>query len=221
MGGMGGEQHGNWIEVLFRQNRISGNIPASLLLLSSAHTLLLHDNSLSGTICSQLGSQLGYLTLSENIISGVIPSSLAFASLLQTLLLGENKLSGTVRKKLSLLTLLEYLHFPSNKLSGSSSPDFAKWTKLRLFSMQLNPLEWDLSLLKFWPVLEFGLAYGCQIHGTLPTSLVNEHLGAILLGQNAISGTMSKDIFTTRPNLNKLNCHTTQSLGCCQLRWYH
>ena len=72
--------------------------------------------------------------------------------------------------------------------------------------MQLNPLDWDLSLSQSWPTLQGVLAYGCQIQGTLSDSLVGAGsvLSALLIAQNAVSGTLSREIFGNATDLREI-----------------
>ena len=91
--------------------------------------------------------------------------------------------------------------------AGSSSSGFANWTKLRLLSLQLNNrLDWDLSLLKHWPTIANMIAFKCQIRGTLLSSWTHERsvLAALLLNENAISGTTPNGFFENATSLKAI-----------------
>ncbi|CAB9519794.1 expressed unknown protein [Seminavis robusta] len=78
-------------------NKISGTLPASLGLLTNAHTLDLYGNQITGSLPTELG-------LLENVSS---------------ILLDSNHLTGTVPSQLGLLTNLDALSLENNALSGS------------------------------------------------------------------------------------------------------
>ena len=83
--------------------------------------LLIYENSLTGTIPTELGnlSSLQWLNLYENQLSGSIPSELGNLSSLQSLHLYENQLSGSIPSELGNLSSLQFLNLYENQLSGS------------------------------------------------------------------------------------------------------
>ncbi len=110
---------------------VSSPTPPSASVVNSWHgvtvvgnrvtELNLYNNSLSGTLPSELGSlsNLQRLILESNSLSGTLPSELGSLSNLQRLNLYNNSLSGTLPSELGSLSNLQYLWLYSNSLSGT------------------------------------------------------------------------------------------------------
>jgi len=103
----------------FRNNQLTGGIPASLGSLSKLNYLYLYNNQLSGPIPDQLGSlsQLIYLNLYNNKLSGPIPPSFGDLSQLTTMHLHRNQLTK-VPATLSSLTGCKVMNLLPNPISS-------------------------------------------------------------------------------------------------------
>ena len=128
------------------ENSLSGTIPSELGDLSNLQILWLFSNSLSGTLPSELGSlsNLGYLDLYNNSLSGTIPSELGDLSNLQILYLNSNSLSGTIPSWLGSLSKLLTLWLHENSLSGTISSELGSLSDLQNLSLYENSLSGTL-----------------------------------------------------------------------------
>ncbi|XP_043726319.1 probable inactive receptor kinase At1g27190 [Telopea speciosissima] len=102
--------------------KLGGGIPSSLQYCQSLQNLDLSDNSLSGTIPSEICTWLPFLVtldLSQNDLSGPIPSELVKCKYLNSLILSDNHLSGSIPYELSGLNRLKKFSVANNHLSGS------------------------------------------------------------------------------------------------------
>ena len=99
-----------------------------------------------GVTCSS--ASVTRLSLANNSLTGTIPSELGNLADLSYLYLGANSLNGNIPKELGNLTNLSYLHIGNNSLSGSIPKELGNLTKLTgiyLFSNDLTgaiPQEW-------------------------------------------------------------------------------
>ncbi|PON46687.1 Tyrosine-protein kinase [Parasponia andersonii] len=105
---------------------LKGNFPRGIKYCTSLTGLILSNNSLSGTIPSDIGRLLPfvtYLDLSNNDFSGEIPKGLANCTYLNVLKLDHNRLTGNMPEELRLLSRIKEFTVANNILSGQV-PDF-------------------------------------------------------------------------------------------------
>ncbi|PON83298.1 Tyrosine-protein kinase [Trema orientale] len=105
---------------------LKGNFPRGIKYCTYLTGLDLSNNRLSGTIPSDIGSLLPFVTtldLSNNDFSGEIPKGLANCSYLNVLKLDHNRLTGNVPEELRLLSRINQFTVANNILSGQV-PDF-------------------------------------------------------------------------------------------------
>ncbi|CAI7869790.1 unnamed protein product [Closterium sp. NIES-53] len=104
-------------------NRIQGEIPDNIFLLSSSRELNLSGNVLTGSIPSTLSflSRLQVLDVSGNGLSSSLPSSLGSLSYLSLLDVSSNGLSGPIPPELAppFLPFLSLFNVSHNAFSGS------------------------------------------------------------------------------------------------------
>ncbi|RVW49027.1 Leucine-rich repeat receptor-like tyrosine-protein kinase PXC3 [Vitis vinifera] len=201
-------------------NKLGGQIPTDLLMQSNLQTVdlsynllegsipakispnMLENNSLSGSIPSELGScrSLALLNLGMNYLTGSLPVELASLSSLQVLKLQSNKLN------------LTNLNLQGNRLSGSipATIDSLKYLlELQLGNNQLNghipgmPLSLQIALNLSHNLFEGAIPetlsrlQGLEVldlsnnkfSGAIPTSLTQiGSLTQLLLANNQLSG---------------------------------
>ena len=130
-------------------------------------------------------------------------------------MLSSNAVSGTLPAEFASFAQLKFFDISVNQISGSSSPTFANWTNLILFTVFSNPLNFDLGLVQNWPDCVYVLAQDCSIDGHVPArSLSNgQHLTKLLLMSNSLSGTLSVDSFANTSALDTFGISSNQISG--------
>eukprot|EP01127_Copromyxa_protea_P023803 TRINITY_DN9098_c0_g1_i1.p1 TRINITY_DN9098_c0_g1~~TRINITY_DN9098_c0_g1_i1.p1 ORF type:complete len:1383 (-),score=196.66 TRINITY_DN9098_c0_g1_i1:117-4265(-) len=146
-------------------SKISGVIPDTFG--SSLDIIDLHNNALSGTISSKLGtkhSSLKHFDISNNKISGVIPDT--FASSVKHFSVAHNSLTGSIPATFNSFSSITFLDFSDNKLEGTL-PSF-KSVVISYYNMSKN-----------------------QISGSLPSSISSLSLvNTVDVSSNLLSGTL-------------------------------
>lgn len=149
---------------------LRGPIPSEIGVLSNIEGLYLDQNSLSGSIPSELAYlNLDILNLYGNYFSDSLPTSLGLLTNLEYFLLGSNLLNGTIPSQLSGMSSVYYLDVSFNSLSG--------------------PIPSEIALLH--PTLQF-LSFGHnQLTSTIPSSFVLcSNLQILSLFTNLLTGTI-------------------------------
>ena len=133
----------NVAQIYFRDNGLSGAVPAELANLSKLQFLHLGSNQLNGSIPSELGnlSNLQSLELDQNLLSGAIPEELGNMSSLEELFLFDNQLSGAIPVELGNLANLVYLDLSWNQLSGAIPTELENLTQLQYLHLISNQLS--------------------------------------------------------------------------------
>ena len=106
-------------------NKLVGEIPKELVLLSGLLGLYLSNNHFTGRIPDGIGdmNSLESLDLSMNHLSGMIPQSLSALTFLSHLNLSHNNLSGRIPTGNQLQTLTDpSIYVANNELCGSPLP---------------------------------------------------------------------------------------------------
>ncbi|THG16989.1 hypothetical protein TEA_004858 [Camellia sinensis var. sinensis] len=117
-------------------------------------TLRLFNNSLYGTIPSQIGSlwRLTYLILSLNNLSGTIPTEIGQLTNLRILYMSRNQISGSIPQQIGLLNSLNEIGLHTNNLMGSipfSIGNLGNLTTLHLYDNQLSgSIPQDIEMLR-------------------------------------------------------------------------
>ncbi|GMI74186.1 receptor like protein 6 [Hibiscus trionum] len=134
-------------EFLISENKLTGNIPASICSLSSLTLLDLSRNSLSGTIPECLGNMsydLHLINLQMNNLTGKIPDSFVNNEL-SHLFLNNNQLEGLVPQSLANSTKLEILNLGNNKLTDRFPHWLASLPSLQVLILRHNRFRGSLS----------------------------------------------------------------------------
>ncbi|KAL7597875.1 hypothetical protein Lser_V15G23884 [Lactuca serriola] len=113
------------VDIELSSNKLVGEIPKELVLLSGLLSLNLSNNHLTGRIPDRIGdmNSLESLDLSINHLSGMIPQSLSALTFLSHLNLSHNNLSGRIPTGSQLQTLTDpSIYAANNELCGSPLP---------------------------------------------------------------------------------------------------
>ena len=127
---------------MLHNNQLTGSIPSELGSLASLQYLTFHINELTGSIPSELGSltSLQWLYLHNNQLTGSIPTQLGSLASLQRLYLNNNQLTGSIPTQLGSLTGLQRLYLNNNQLTGSIPTQLGSLTGLQLLYLNNNEL---------------------------------------------------------------------------------
>ena len=124
-------------------NTLAGSIPSDVGSLTNLKTLNLRDNELTGSIPAELGNltNLERLELHRNRLTGSIPPSLGNLADLRLLYLNDNELTGPIPSSLGRLSNLRQLTLWRNRLTGripGGLGDLANLERLALTSNELT-----------------------------------------------------------------------------------
>ncbi|KAJ9171064.1 hypothetical protein P3X46_019114 [Hevea brasiliensis] len=175
-------------------NHFSGPLP---WIYASVETLILHNNSFSGSIshflCYKKNQVKGMinLNLDNNLLSGEIPDCWMNWPELWFLTLNNNNLSGNIPKSIGALTSLKSLHLRNNNLSGEIPLSLQNCSKLTSLDIGENELighipTWIGERLSNLVILNFRAN---KFHGHIPKELC--HLASLQildLSHNNLSG---------------------------------
>ena len=151
-------------------------------VLGVIRALSLEDNSLTGTIPSQLDALNSLssfsLDLSDNQLTGSIPSTLGDVTVLGSLDLSSNQLTGSIPSTLGNLTNLGNLDLSRNQLTGSIPSTLGNLTKLSTLDLEWNQLSG---------------AIPAEL-GNISTALSNNPEVRIFLSQNQLTGSIPAEL---------------------------
>ncbi|GJX62009.1 kinase-like domain-containing protein [Tanacetum coccineum] len=160
-----------------------GSIPHSIFNLSLLVNLTLADNHLTGSLPSEIGSQLPNLELLQlwgNELTGVLPPSISNCSKLVYLELTDNSFSGKLTIDFSKLRDINIILLNDNNFHGRGEADDMRF---------INYLRNCTKLVD----LELG---NCNLIGMLPISIGNlsDQLDSLYLSENQLFGRLPSSI---------------------------
>uniref|UniRef100_K3ZM45 Receptor kinase-like protein Xa21 n=1 Tax=Setaria italica TaxID=4555 RepID=K3ZM45_SETIT len=196
----------NLLSIRFSYNMLSGAIPSSLGMLPNLSVLSVGFNNLTGPIPTSIWniSSLTVLFVSRNMLNGAIPPN-AFDNLpnLQMLYMEHNHFHGHIPASLANASNLFTIFLGANPFSGIVPKEVGELRNLNLLMLShtlvgaKEPKDWEfITALTNCSQLEvLTLGFG-GFTGTLPDSLSNlsTSLKYLILSENAISGSIPKDI---------------------------
>lgn len=199
------------------KNSLSGPLPLEFEKLVALETLQLNDNNFSGMLPSGLGNlvNLDQIYLYDNQFSGPLPTNLGMMSNLSVLDIRKNSFNGTLPTGLCQNQLLNFVDIGWNMFQGSIPMELASCGSLATFSAKFNfftsiPNSFgkDNSHLT---ILDVSWNH---LQGPLPLELgVNSNLSNLALGNNGLWGDLSPLVFSSLPNLQKLNLSSNRFTG--------
>ncbi|KAI4381044.1 hypothetical protein MLD38_007161 [Melastoma candidum] len=126
---------------LFSNNRLFGEIPASICDLYRIILLDLADNNFTGVLppCfGNLSSTLGAVSLSGNNFTGKIPELIGDECRLYTIDFSSNSFEGPLPKSLAKCQLLNYANFGMNKIKDSFPSWLGSLPSLKVLMLHSN-----------------------------------------------------------------------------------
>ncbi|KAG9130473.1 hypothetical protein Leryth_024789 [Lithospermum erythrorhizon] len=186
-------------------NKFSGQIPASIGLLSNLNWLDLADNELEHGIPVSDGKKPGldmlihtqHFHFGGNRLSGDIPATLFTSNMrLIHLLLENNQLSGSIPNTLGLVRSLKVVRLDNNSLSGSAPPNINELTEVtdlylsnnRLNSSFLNLTGMDkLNIFPYYRIID-----NAKFEGLIPAAFFSlPRLQTAKMSHNKLSGVLN------------------------------
>ncbi|MCP5052517.1 MAG: hypothetical protein GY940_35440 [bacterium] len=133
------------VNLVLKNNRLSGDIPADIGDLTHLKTLVLSGNRIN-RLHPDLGklSRLTVLDLSGNNLNGTIPRWIAKLRDLKILDLSFNRFSGTIPSWIRELKHLEVLRLDGNLLKGAIPAAVGKLSKLTVLRVGHNALTGEI-----------------------------------------------------------------------------
>uniref|UniRef100_A0A7I4FK56 non-specific serine/threonine protein kinase n=1 Tax=Physcomitrium patens TaxID=3218 RepID=A0A7I4FK56_PHYPA len=199
------------------ENRFSGSIPEEITELRSLAEMVLNSNRFTGTIPAGLSNMtaLQEIFLFDNLMSGPLPPGIGmFMDNLSVLDIRNNTFNGTLPEGLCNSGKLEFLDIQDNMFEGAIPSSLAACRSLRRFRAGYNRFTSLPAGFGNNTVLDRVELTCNQLEGPLPLGLgVNSNLGYLALGNNKLSGNLSRLMFSNLPNLESLNLSSNNLTG--------
>ncbi|KAF8658109.1 hypothetical protein HU200_059575 [Digitaria exilis] len=137
---------GSLAELVLSGNNLTGQLPVSLLHVTTLSRFAANQNSFTGPIPSNITNHVRILDLSYNCLSGKIAPDFLSHPGLQTVdltsnRLGENRLSGNISDSICDGKGLTYLELDNNHLTGNIPSELGKCKNLSLLNLASNNLQ--------------------------------------------------------------------------------
>ncbi|KAH7843792.1 hypothetical protein Vadar_020778 [Vaccinium darrowii] len=182
-------------------NRLDGKIPSSSFRgLQKLNVLDLHNNSLGGSIPSELGfcMNLTVLDLAWNQLTGLLPVELGNLSNLWRLNLEANKLVGEIPIQISQLQKLRLLNISWNSLTGLLPVELGNLSNLLELNLEANKLvgEIPIQITQLQGLVLLDISWN-SLNGSIPSAISGlQNLHYLDLRGNNLSGSIPESIGT-------------------------
>jgi Leucine-rich repeat (LRR) protein len=165
---------------------------------SAVAELELYNNSLTGTLSSEIGnlSQLQRLSLFSNALSGPVPSTIGRLTRLTYLALGDNQFAGTIPPELGNLTNVEFLSFNGDLLDGPIPADLGRLQSVQVLDLSFNRIQGSIprELGQLQKLTELDLNDN-QLSGPIPPELGSLiGLRTLTVAKNRLSGPIPAEL---------------------------
>ncbi|XP_050109711.1 tyrosine-sulfated glycopeptide receptor 1-like [Malus sylvestris] len=181
-------------------NHFIGQIPSSICLRSSSLRVLdFSHNNFSGPIPPGLGncSELEVFRAHDNTLSGSLPTDIYNAQALQEISLSINGLVGPISENVGKLSKLKLMRLQYNNLQGHLPPSLMNCTNLVEINLGFNRFSGNISALDFSKLTHL-TKLDCisnNLTGTWPISLYScKSLKALRLSMNDFKGQIQPEI---------------------------
>ncbi|XP_020581873.1 receptor-like protein kinase HSL1 [Phalaenopsis equestris] len=173
--------------IMIYRNNLSGEFPAGIWTTAvNLTTVMMGDNSLTGTLPDALPWNLTRLEIQNNQFVGNLPST---AKNLIVFNANNNLLFGSIPLNLSSLPQLAILSLGSNQISGSIPPEIFNLRFLTDLNLSSNHLVGEIpSSIGTLPVLTSLDLSNNQLSGAIPSSIGGLRLNLLNLSSNELSG---------------------------------
>ncbi|XP_050112045.1 receptor-like protein 2 isoform X3 [Malus sylvestris] len=181
-------------------NHFTGQISSSTCLRSSSLRVLdFSHNNFSGPIPPGLGncSELEVFRAGDNTLSGSLPTDIYNAQALQEISLSTNGLVGPISKNVGKLSKLKLMRLQYNNLEGHLPSSLMNCTNLVEINLGFNRFSGNISALNFSKLTHLSKldCISNNLTGTLPISLYAcKSLKALRLATNDFEGQIQPEI---------------------------
>ncbi|KAK8959297.1 Leucine-rich repeat receptor-like protein kinase PXL2 [Platanthera guangdongensis] len=168
-------------------NNFSGEVPAGFWTTSvNLTTVMVGENSLSGTLPEVLPWSLMRLEIQNNQFYGNLPSTAANLIVFKA---SDNLLSGSIPAKLGDFSKLTILHLGSNKITGGIPPEISALRYLTDLNLSSNQLVGEIpASIGTLPDLTSLDLSNNQLSGPIPQSIASLNLNLLNLSSNKLAG---------------------------------
>mmetsp|Transcript_14233 Transcript_14233/g.43170 ORF Transcript_14233/g.43170 Transcript_14233/m.43170 type:complete len:219 (-) Transcript_14233:755-1411(-) len=136
------------VNIALPSKELTGSIPTDIATFTALTVLNLGQNSLAGTIPTNLPTSLQELRLGFNEIGGTLPLELGLLTSLTMLDLSYNHIKGAMPPHVGNMTSLRYFLVPFNSLTGSIPTTIGSLSQLRALCVQCK--TWPVWSLHVW-----------------------------------------------------------------------
>jgi Leucine-rich repeat (LRR) protein len=239
-GGSPCDEYGNVTSLSLSSNKLVGELPAEIALLTSLHSIDLSGNNLFGALPPTFEDlvRLSSLNLDSNAFDRRFPELLTRLTNLRVLSLSMNQITGLLPSSISKLTNVEVFSVAANRLVSSMPSDISKMTALRELYLEFNELsgpiaselgllshleniKLDLNLFSSGVPSELGLLVNlnsfscndCSLVGALPTEIGRLHrLNTFEVQSNQLTGSIPSEIGSAS-SLRMIDLSTNSFVG--------
>ena len=191
--------------------RVSGNylvvgrIPGSLGNLKKLNYIGMRDNSLTGTIPSELSNcKLSSILLQNNLLTGKIPDYIYDYSDLEALRLFNNSFEGTISSEVSKLSKLIIFEVEINDLTGTIPSSIGYLNKLETIDLSDNSLTGSIpsEVVNMTSLIDFNIRQN-KIKSNIPGGISNlANLETFIVSSNALTGNINNIFSANQVNLS-------------------
>lgn len=160
-------------------NELIGSLPDELFALSNLRIMYVKENSLTGSIATEIGqlSNLGKFIIV--VAYGPATATQLCTLVIEHLLANSNGLTGSIPTELGLNTNLVILNFSTNLMRSEIPPELGQLTMLESLNLAaarvVGTLPTELGNLRSLRILD--LAGNTRLTGTIPSELVSSFYG--------------------------------------------
>jgi len=157
--------------LLVRDQSLTGTLPTELGTLTALQNLRLDGNAFTGGIPTEMGLLIAmesFFLYGSTGLGGTIPTELGTCAALESLQLNDNGLTGGIPTELAALAAVTFLYLQGNSLTGTVPAEFAAQATITEFKVDNNA---DLC---GNPVPDVGTIDNTYTTGTTGTNLGND-----------------------------------------------
>jgi len=230
---------GDVTKIALAGNKLAGNMPTEISLLTKLFSLQLSNNQIEGVIPTEIGhlTSLRYLVLSQNRFVGSIPSEIGYMSNLEDFFVdsnknvyGEKNIIGSIPSEIGRLTSLLNMNFDGNSITGSIPTEIGFLSSLEMIKLNDNEIAGSIpsTLMSCVSLAELSFIRN-QITGTIPSEIgLLSNAVSVKADSNKIEGSIPSTIGNLH-NVQTLSLQFNKLIGpipsfianCASLQYFY